>query len=228
MKTTTETIEIIKSQLLENTGKSFLDSGDFYGRNYERNQKNGIDLNPLKIDKYGVTINVAAYMNTMLDRNDVCEKIENHFKEKDIYLGYYNGDEINLELENHFDVDFNGYLCSENWFNTYNYDNDLSQTLQGVIFEIDKESYCILETHNGCDVRGGYSAGRVYLIRDIDYFFNTNVEIENPDDEGGNPFESLYTAEKEGMYWNEDLEKWGFDRNGEFVEARFYTSAMGF
>jgi hypothetical protein len=40
--------------------------------------------------------------------------------------------------------------------NTYNHQSALDSVLQFVYFEIDGTEYVLLQTHNGCDVRGGY------------------------------------------------------------------------
>jgi hypothetical protein len=55
--------------------------------------------------------------------------------------------------------------------NTYNWENLLSQVLQYVQIDADDETYLILQIHNGCDVRGGYTAPRIFKVTDIDYFY---------------------------------------------------------
>jgi hypothetical protein len=66
--------------------------------------------------------------------------------------------------------------------NTYNYENILSQVLQYTVFEgsyCDEEdsTYVILQTHNGCDVRGGYSTPHVFKVLDFDYFCIAQTDI---------------------------------------------------
>ncbi|RLF65108.1 MAG: hypothetical protein DRN30_04585, partial [Thermoplasmata archaeon] len=71
------------------------------------------------------------------------------------------------------------------WYtvNTYNYDNILSQVLQYTIFNLKGESefyedcYVIMQTHNGCDVRGGYSTPHVFRVIDWEYFVMAQHEI---------------------------------------------------
>jgi hypothetical protein len=41
--------------------------------------------------------------------------------------------------------------------NTYNHQSALDNVLQFVYFELDGTEYVLLQTHNGCDVRGGYA-----------------------------------------------------------------------
>ncbi len=48
--------------------------------------------------------------------------------------------------------------------NTYNSENLLDQVLQFMYFEIEGDAYIVLQVHGGCDVRGGYSAPKVYRL----------------------------------------------------------------
>lgn len=62
--------------------------------------------------------------------------------------------------------------------NTYNNENDLSQAFQWTQIEDDYgDTYVILQTHTGCDIRGGYTAPVVALVRDQDYFHSWNVDF---------------------------------------------------
>ncbi len=62
--------------------------------------------------------------------------------------------------------------------NTYNNENDLSQVFQWTQIEDDcGNTYVILRAHTGCDVRGGYTAPVVALVRDQDYFHSWNVDF---------------------------------------------------
>lgn len=47
--------------------------------------------------------------------------------------------------------------------NTYNGECSLSQTLQFVYYEAEYESFVVMQTHNGADVRGGYSYPKVFM-----------------------------------------------------------------
>jgi hypothetical protein len=52
--------------------------------------------------------------------------------------------------------------------NTYNGEDLLSQTIQYVYFEVPElnEAYVVLQIHGGCDVRGGYTAPKVFVLDD--------------------------------------------------------------
>jgi hypothetical protein len=48
-------------------------------------------------------------------------------------------------------------------FNTYNYEYcDLNQGIQGAHALVDGEDYIIVQIHNGCDERGGYTNARMF------------------------------------------------------------------
>ena len=61
-------------------------------------------------------------------------------------------------------------LTSLDYTNTYNYEEYLSQTLLYVCFQVDGEDYVLLEVHNGCDVRSGYTYPQLFKLNDIEYF----------------------------------------------------------
>ena len=46
--------------------------------------------------------------------------------------------------------------------NTYNGEDLLSQTIQYIYFSNHSNTYVILQIHGGCDVRGGYTAPKVF------------------------------------------------------------------
>lgn len=183
----TKTQKAIFNQLSENTGSNICDSGNAYGRNFDK-YKNAPNFNErLRFETDYAIIPVHVFMNNNLDRSDSAVTIEKMIvkelkrqKNDCPKLGYFNGDDIIEILK-----DFGGVeTCygGMKWENTYNYNNcDLSQTLQYMIFQMNGKNFAIVETHNGCDVRGGYSNGVVYEINDMDNFvsgFELRYEIE--------------------------------------------------
>ena len=55
----------------------------------------------------------------------------------------------------------------ESPWNTYNDSIQLlSQVLQGSFVKIYDKDYIILQIHNGCDVRGGYTHAKMFLLTD--------------------------------------------------------------
>ncbi|MEM4036040.1 MAG: hypothetical protein QXU97_05480 [Fervidicoccaceae archaeon] len=64
-----------------------------------------------------------------------------------------------------------GYEVLGHW-NTYNFEcNLLSQVLQGITFKVGDDYYVMLQVHNGCDVRGGYTKPRFFKLAVDEYDF---------------------------------------------------------
>lgn len=107
-------------------------------------------------------------------------EIEELFKNDFLYDYYYNkyyDDNNNDFRDEYYDLDTPKeinpcpYFNEFEWLNTYNYDEYLSQTLQYLLFSDEYDTdYILLQIHNGADVRGGYTAPRVFEINDLDYF----------------------------------------------------------
>ena len=179
MKTTqnyNEVQKLIYSMLVENTGKHFLDSGFADGRMWQRNQNKTID------DFYNEPEEIYYF-----DEN--CEDLERtvsvfHFLTNDHQIDEICEDFNKLNTNpNNWDANkFDIYgVSKEAWsylnelaeveilhtFNTYNYDSDLSQVLQGSHLEIDGEFYTLIQIHGGADVRGGYTDAK--LLKKGDY-----------------------------------------------------------
>jgi hypothetical protein len=225
-----KTKNLLTKQLLQNTGRAMGDSGDAYGRNFERLAESGIDFNEgLRVDDCSVTIPIATYLLNNLDRNKKCEKLEtlllSQLKKLDkeaTSLSYGNGDElieIIKKMSGHYYLDsIDKFIDNDNknisFVNTYNFDSDLSQVIQFLRFNLDGTDYIILETHNGCDVRGGYSDGRVYEVTE-DYFgysLQVNCEVQIEED-GDYDFVSLYND----CTYNVELNKWVHTESGKEI-----------
>jgi len=184
----TETQQCIASQLSENTGSALCDSGDFYGRNYEK-YSGGVDFTEsLRVNKWGAIIPIQIWMNHNLDRSKSAVALEKSLlkklKEKKveyIELCYGNQEEV-LDILKSIEATETCYGGLK-FDNTYNGDNNLSQNLQLMIFEFENKEYAIIETHNGCDIRGGYSTGRVYQINDLDDFMEITLRCDTEDDD---------------------------------------------
>jgi len=200
--------KLVYKMLTEGTGKNLGDSGDAYGRNWERNQKRSLE------DFEGD----AAV-------SEVCSRIDNNGKvwwdmERTVSVFHFLvGEGTNLFLDERCDewnalvdmdqekygnsqwserVELYGVTESaaklwEDWeqtvgvkvirtFNTYNGESDLSQILQGSFVEIDGDPYLVLQIHNGCDARGGYTSARLFYMEE-EYIINECVfEFEYRDE----------------------------------------------
>jgi len=54
-------------------------------------------------------------------------------------------------------------------FNSYNDECLLSQIIQGDFFEYEDSTYLMLQIHGGCDVRGGYTAPKIFSVHEEPY-----------------------------------------------------------
>ena len=169
------------SMLKENTGKAMCDSGDAYGRHWEQNalvefeKTDSVNIEGSGKDTYvvdddsttleNVCFNVPVYHYLMhdLELDDVCDEF-NDLQAKaeangdnwgDKFYGVYEGAEEFFD-----DMDKS---IGRAW-NTYNGETHLSQILQGRDVEINGERYALLQIHQGCDVRGGYTDAKLFKL----------------------------------------------------------------
>jgi len=240
----TEVERILHEMLVENTGASPLDSGDVYGRHWEKNRavEDFRKLPPVEVEADGryvsVCISTFHYLRAFLKRDEVCEVLERllyEFAERPenkglSWLGVM--------------VEFGRYLEEAGWnvdfpFNSFNWENALSQIIQGIIFSNEEGiHYVMLQIHNGCDVRGGYTKPRIFELGDEetagDFLFGTSEitaecgciriysdncgynwydrfsEIEYETDENGFPTPSYWE-------WNEETKEYICKNCGEKV-----------
>ena len=172
----TQTEQVIASMLTENTGRHFLDSGGAYGRHWEQNQERDFSKEErCTLDgsyaEISVTHNVYHWL---VDRLEYNEELDNEFRQW--------AEETEERRENHWlalmeewcdDLKERGHPITSMHgddsrscmiVNTYNGEDLLSQTLQYAYFELDGESYILLQIHGGCDVRGGYTSPHVFEV----------------------------------------------------------------
>lgn len=191
--------EVIRSQLTENTGAHFLDSGSAYGRHWEENQENPPWDEPAYTvhadrDHSGgyVTTNVYTHMARVLSRDRTAVALEialyalgySEEYQRDSWLtcmeafadavdGYVSVH----DLEERFNLpprvadEVAGFAAEGEssdrrpfTFNTYNSEyGSLSQCLQATALDGGPYAeYWMVQVHQGADVRGGYTAPRVY------------------------------------------------------------------
>ena len=171
--------DLIKSMLLENTGKHFLDSGGTSGRAWQRNQ--GVifeDLKPVEVEVWAendicITINLYHYLaNANLELDSICVEFNSLQKSSDNWnadsvLGECYG--VSKEAEDFLEGScLQGELLYDvevvNTWNTYNGESFLSQVLQGSYLTINGESYVLFQIHGGADVRGGYTDAKLFKL----------------------------------------------------------------
>ena len=166
----TETQTVLLEMFQENTGKHLLDSGGAYGRNWERNQKKDLFEEPMIDAQYGdVTVSAIRWLEDRVTFDpDMDAKYQAFVSER--------ADTGHLDDMMSFAESLEGTgLYGDGdpmTVNTYNHECVLSQTLQFVYFEHDHTSYVILQVHGGCDVRGGYTAPRVFETDEMIFYFS--------------------------------------------------------
>lgn len=172
------TKEIVAGMMVEYTGRHMLDSGGAYGRNFERNQGRDFENEKRCIINFrwgmDVTINLYHWIKEKLEHDPEMQDLYDYYasESKESYLADMEGfHEFLNELHGHTRKK-DGYRI-EFSENSYNHDNLLSQTIQYTILcHPDEEPIVLLQVHGGCDVRGGYTAPKVFRCgsRSEDWF----------------------------------------------------------
>jgi len=156
-----KTKQVLFEMFTENTGAHILDSGDYYGRGWERARKKGLE----GLEKEPV---VAAET----------------WGEDDFLLSASTWHYLNHYLER-----------------TDNYENLLDKMLQYLIIteyeDLDGEGIILLQLHNGCDVRGGYTRPRVFQIADVCDFILAQYDIYA----GCKKCEKSWWSDDAGQHW---------------------------
>ncbi len=165
MKTTEQ---VLIGMLKENTGRALCDSGDAYGKHWERNQNRDFLNEPeatvgFSVYNGGLGIEFSRKVFHFLkDRLDFNEELNSDFKR---FLDNDAGCDFQAMQEY---CDLHEY--DSQMVNTYNGDCNLSQTLQFITFgrssELYNHNHVLLQIHQGCDVRGGYSTPVVFDLLD--------------------------------------------------------------
>ena len=189
----TDLKQLIYEMLTESTGTHMLDSGGAYGRHWERNQRRSLtDFENDKpetiteengwIDREVSVFHFLAGEDSALELDYICD----NFNELNTDTKNWNGNSeawgVSVEAWN--DLTECNEIEEGRTFNTYNGESDLSQNLQGGWLTINGEEYLLLQIHNGCDVRGGYTAAKLIkcpecIINHCLYEYESQEEIED-------------------------------------------------
>lgn len=172
--------QIIDELLKEPIASVLGDSGGAYGYQFEKNQQNGYltGLNP--VDEYTdgsertleVIIPVYDFLTYNLVKDEITIGLEKQLMQE--------LEENDINKYHIFEVaDFLNSGCftgmhiqnKVEYVNTYNYEEYLSQTLLYAVLSNGYDNYVILEVHNGCDVRSGYTKPQLFKIKDLDYWY---------------------------------------------------------
>ena len=150
----------IQKLLKENTSTHFLDSGGDSNRHWQKNANRNFAKEPRILwDKYGYSVNIYHYLCEVLDTDRNTQKINSFITRNKLHwVG-----EVQEEIT---DRDFMYHNISS-WggmYNTYNGEENISQTLLYIPFYIDDEPYVLLQVHQGADVRGGYTQTKCFKL----------------------------------------------------------------
>jgi hypothetical protein len=167
--------QLIHKMLTTNTGRAICDSGDAYGRNWERNQAKSIEdfenapSATLEVSRWehdgkvsydaSVTIDLFHHLLRVLETDSICDEFNSLPVEdwRSEFYGVSDAGETWLKDK--------GFTAKGDSFNTYNWSANFSQTLQGCHLEwLNGDTYLLLQVHQGCDVRGGYTDAKLFKV----------------------------------------------------------------
>jgi hypothetical protein len=166
--TTTKTEQVLFEMLTENTGTHMADSGGDYGRHWQRNAKKSLEdfknephatIDP----KYGdSSLSTFHYLRERLDFSEGMNLMLEDFAKKHPEESWR--ETVALFLDALGVTERDESIEDARWeFNTYNFDRFMvSQTMQGYFFYLGSKEYVALQIHGGADVRGGYTAPKIF------------------------------------------------------------------
>lgn len=184
----TSATPVVRDQMTENTGRHLLDSGSHYGRHWEENQETPPWERPrYEVNTEWVTESAYHFMTDRYARDRSCVELEVGLYAF-AYHGPGEGDSWMHCMEEYADLlgtqegvrvltdagltpgvaDACIYAGGPDTtdsvtVNTYNSEfGTLSQCLQFTTFGGLHAEYAAVQVHGGCDIRGGYTAPRVY------------------------------------------------------------------
>lgn len=165
---------LIYKMLTTSTGSAICDSGDAYGRNWERNAKKSLEdfesepsatVEVYKWERDGVThwdvspcLSLYHHLKSALSLDVLC----NEFNA--LGCGNWNGDFYGTDSDQCEWLENNEFTPENDSFNSYNWSANYSQVVQGQRFDHDGEKYVLLQIHQGCDVRGGYTDAMLFKL----------------------------------------------------------------
>lgn len=169
----------IAAMLTENTGTHMLDSGGANGRNWQRNAQMTLDafkarpsatVEIYRSDRYDTpsielipTVDLFHKLTSgVIYLDDLC----NDFNAMPV--DDWNGDQYGVSAAGSEWLELHGFECDDtDGFNTYNWENNFSQVLQGTFVKLHgEELYVLLQIHGGADVRGGYTDAKLFKMSD--------------------------------------------------------------
>jgi len=183
--------QTIAAMLTENTGTHMLDSGGANGRAWQQNIGKTVDdframpsaTAEITIREYkGETVaGIIPCVNVFhlltggaLELCDLCSQF-NAMPVNDLDGDFYGVSMAGAEW-----LEMRGFKESGETFNTYNWNSNHSQILQGTELtresEWGEEKYLLLQIHGGADVRGGYTDAKLFKLDDHAEYYNALTE----------------------------------------------------
>ena len=166
MKTTEQ---VLVEMFTESTGRALGDSGDAYGRNWERNQS-AVTAEGAKMFKSRPDVQFHTWdgrfnyakintFNWLLNGVEYAPDIQEHFDE---FVENSDNSHWMSDMEEFMEsnMDFTD-VCT---VNTYNHDTNLDETLQWIEWSDGFERFALIQYHGGADVRGGYTKPRAFRV----------------------------------------------------------------
>ena len=230
-------LEFWQTLVRQNTGSHMLDSGKFYGYQYERDNV----TNPINVDEDSAYMSLAHWLDGMFVPNAKWQNRIDNMVDEDGYSCKYSMDDVFTWIKS-AQTGKNKKLRKKyaDWKHTapdytYGGESDLDQeVIVSYLYNTDTdEIVALVQSHNGCDARGGFSSVVACEVRDDiigEYYFGelytppvtfrgiyaTPVRVEQP--EGSVPFEFLNSVE-------EVRTEWDFDTVYEFYKEFTFISA---
>tara|TARA_R100001440_G_scaffold74159_1_gene99392 strand:+ start:442 stop:1029 length:588 start_codon:yes stop_codon:yes gene_type:complete len=173
--------QLVYDMLTESTGTHMCDSGGDNNRNWQRNQKRTLqdfkndDIETIEKDGdyYYRTVSLFHYLTDGLELDSLCDEFNYLNKNPEKWDSDLWGvcEEAHKYLRHYFPLKEEDEI-----YNSYNWDSDLSQTIQYQFLNIDGYCYVLIQIHNGADVRGGYTSAKLFKCR---YTKEINIDIRD-------------------------------------------------
>jgi hypothetical protein len=185
----TSTRKKLAAMLTENSGCALCDSGDYYGRHWQRNQGRDFESEPVGTlsaqiwERDGqMQIDLSASLSVyhwLAERLTYNAKLQAKFKRWQKRTGNY-GDLEGCTLFVDSLPDARGIYGDGEpvTVNTYNAPDALSQVFQFIYWEDSDGAHVVLQIHGGCDERGGYTDGVCFDVdSELAIFDNARLTI---------------------------------------------------
>jgi hypothetical protein len=242
MTTETNSFDVFAKACRHNSGSHFLDSGDAYGRHWQKPaiaRKDGAAVLDVWRDEITGTIETAHFL---AEHMAVDADMQAQFEEwSEGQAGSW------FELAEKFATEHLG-LVQRARDNVYNGENDLTQVYIWEVYTpeddgrdwiFDNDALTVIFVHTGCDVRGGYSAPIFCRTRgeySVPVDLCAQFYAAEARDEDGNEIEDPHTLdEKWRCGWashpasqlREDIERvFGFTKTATTVCAKLHTGEI--